>query len=313
MVKQITKEERVEKKNAFIEKIQRFFREYRRIMVVSIDHVPSNMMAQIRHSLKGQAELLCGKNSIVRYALKHIPDAAGLDLLMDNVRGSIGLIFSNADLKGVRDAIAKNKVPAPAKAGNFADNDVVIPKGNTGLEPTQTSFLQALNIATKINKGTIEILNDVTLIKKGAKIGGSEATLLAKLNIMPFFYEMRCKQIFEAGSMFPADILDITDDQLMTAFHEASANVAALALGVNIPTAASLRFIISNAFQNVAAVSLATGFAIPQLAAATAAPAAAAPAHEEKPVEKKGKKEPEKPKEPEPVEDDGAALGGLFD
>lgn len=49
-------------------------------------------------------------------------------------------------------------------------------------------LLQALNIPTKINRGTVEIVSDVHLIKEGEKVGGSEATLLSKLGIRPFSY-----------------------------------------------------------------------------------------------------------------------------
>ena len=48
--------------------------------------------------------------------------------------------------------------------------------------------LQALNIPTKINKGTVEIVAPVSLVKEGEKVGASEATLLAKLGIKPFSY-----------------------------------------------------------------------------------------------------------------------------
>jgi hypothetical protein len=41
------------------------------------------------------------------------------------------------------------------------------------MDPSQTSFFQALAIATKINKGTIEIVSDVHLIKAGDKVGGA--------------------------------------------------------------------------------------------------------------------------------------------
>jgi hypothetical protein len=54
---------------------------------------------------------------------------------------------------------------------------------------------QALNIPTKINKGTVEIVNDVALIKTGDKVGGSEATLLAKLGIRPFSYGLVILQV----------------------------------------------------------------------------------------------------------------------
>ena len=43
-------------------------------------------------------------------------------------------------------------------------NSVIVRKGPTGMEPTQTSFLQALIIASKINKGQVEIVSDVHLI-----------------------------------------------------------------------------------------------------------------------------------------------------
>ena len=55
--------------------------------------------------------------------------------------------------------------------------------------------LQALNIPTKINKGTVEIVSDVKLITQGEKVGASEATLLAKLGIKPFSYGLIVQQV----------------------------------------------------------------------------------------------------------------------
>lgn len=50
------------------------------------------------------------------------------------------------------------QVAAPAKAGTVAQSEVVLPAQNTGMGPEKTSFFQALNIPTKISRGTIEIL-----------------------------------------------------------------------------------------------------------------------------------------------------------
>merc|ERR1719206_1335511 len=54
-----------------------------------------------------------------------------------------------------------NKVRAPAKAGALAPLDVVVPAQNTGMGPEKTSFFQALQIPTKITKGTIDITGDL--------------------------------------------------------------------------------------------------------------------------------------------------------
>lgn len=83
------------------------------------------------------------------------------------------------------------QVGAPARVGLVAPNDVSVPAGSTGMDPSQTSFFQALGIATKINKGTIEIVSDVHLIKTGDKVGASQATLLSKLGIKPFKYGLQ--------------------------------------------------------------------------------------------------------------------------
>lgn len=85
------------------------------------------------------------------------------------------------------------QVAAPAKAGALAPIDVFVPPQNTGLGPEKTSFFQALSIATKISKGTIEILGEVHLIKKEDKVGFSEATLLQMLKVFPFSYGLRIR------------------------------------------------------------------------------------------------------------------------
>ena len=42
----------------------------------------------------------------------------------------------------VRKVIDEFKVGAPARVGLVAPNDVTIPAGNTGMDPSQTSFFQ---------------------------------------------------------------------------------------------------------------------------------------------------------------------------
>ena len=87
----------------------------------------------------------------------------------------------------------QQQVAAPAKAGALAPIDVFVAPQNTGLGPEKTSFFQALSIATKISKGTIEILGEVHLIKKDDKVGFSEAALLQMLKVFPFSYGLKIR------------------------------------------------------------------------------------------------------------------------
>merc|ERR1712087_235378 len=121
-------------------------------------------------------------------------------------------------------------------------------KGPTGLDPAQTSFFQALNIPTKINKGSIEIINDCEVIKEGNKVGSSEAALLAKLNIKPFEYGLVVHYIYEGG-VFDPSVLKITDKLLMDKWMAAVGQVAALSIGANFLTEASVPIIIATALE----------------------------------------------------------------
>merc|ERR1712150_182816 len=107
--------------------------------------------------------------------------------------------------------MGENKVAAPARAGAIAPVDVIVPAQNTGLGPEKTSFFQALAIPTKISRGTIEIINNVQLLKPGDKVGASESTLLNMLKISPFSYGLEIEQVYDSGTVFAPEVLDITD------------------------------------------------------------------------------------------------------
>lgn len=300
----------VKKQNYFTKLIQ-LLDEYPKIVIVGADNVGSRHMQQIRTALRGKAVILMGKNTMIRKAIRgHLQNNAALESILPFVRGNIGFVFTKDDLSAIKKVIDENKVEAPAKAGAIAPCDVIIPAGNTGLEPTKTSFLQALNIPSKIARGQIEIVSDVHLIKEGSKVGSSEATLLQMLSIKPFKYGLGIFQIYDNGAVYGPEFLSISDEHVIRKFHQGVANIASLSLQLGIPTVASLPHSIVRGFKNVVSVSLATEYKIKQLeklqSAASSGPAQAAPAQEKKgaPAAKEVKKE-------EPVEEEEDADMGL--
>lgn len=144
---------------------------------------------------------------------------------------------------------------APAKAGAIAPVDVKLPPQNTGMGPEKTSFFQALQIPTKISRGTIEILNEVHLIKVGDKVGASESALLNMLNIQPFSYGLIVQQVYDNGSLYSPEILDITTSELLARFQQGVNNIASVSLNVGYPTKASIAHSIANAFKQLLAVA----------------------------------------------------------
>jgi len=231
------------------------------IFLVNVDNVGSNQMHQIRVALRGKGTVLMGKNTMVRRALRTIlADQPDFERLLPCVKGNIGFVFTDKDLKQVRDLIIANKVAAPARAGAFAPKDVTVPAGNTGMEPGKTSFFQALGIPTKIARGTIEIVSDIKVVTAGTRVGPSEATLLNMLNISPFTYGMTVVQIFDQGNIFTPDILDIDEQELIDRFLSGVKTIAAISLALHYPTIVSVTHSLVNAYKNVLAVSLATEY-----------------------------------------------------
>jgi large subunit ribosomal protein LP0 len=122
-------------------------------LIVHCDNVGSNQFMQVRHTLRGQATVLMGKNTTIRKVLKDfVRDNEGHPsiALMDYIVGNTGFIFTNGDLTTIRDIVTGNKVPAPARVGAIAPIDVFVEPGPTGCDPGQTAWFQALNIPTKV-------------------------------------------------------------------------------------------------------------------------------------------------------------------
>merc|ERR1719221_1014656 len=167
----------------------------------------------------------------------------------------MGFIFIHTDdgLEEARNCLNTKVVPAAAKAGVVAPKDVIIPAGPSGLEPSQTSFFQALNIPTKIVKGAIELTSDFKICTHGEKVVLSAQALLTKLGLKPFEYGMKIRAVFQDGCVFDAAVLDINDSVIMSKFMSGVANVAALGREIGIPTEAGLPHMMCNAFKNLVA------------------------------------------------------------
>jgi len=309
MPKSKTFSTRAEWKANYFQKLEDAIRNHSKFLLVNADNVASLQFAQIRAALRGKAQIIMGKNTmmkkVIRGLLDEFPDYEKvLPLLVDNV----GFVFTNGDLNEMRDAILEHKKAAPARAGAIAPVAVVVPAQNTGMGPEKTSFFQALNIQTKIARGTIEIVSPVNLLQVGDKVGQSESTLLNMLKISPFTYGLKITACYDEGSVFEPAVLDITEDDIRKKFMAAVNNVAAVSLNIGYPTAVSAPHSMANALKKLIAVAAATDITFPaaeKTKAYLADPSAfavAAPVVEEK------KEEAAAPAE-EPSDSDSGSMG----
>jgi len=287
---------RKEWKAEYFQKVERILTSYDKVLICDADNVTSKQFQQIRVGLRGQGEILMGKNTMMKRAMRGLfSERPELEKLMNLIKLNVGLVCFNGDMKEIRDLVMTYKVPAAARTGSVAPCDVVVPPQVTTLGPEKTSFFQALSVPTKISRGNIEITAPVNLIATGDKVGESAAALLNMLKIMPFTYGLDVINCYDAGSIYSPEILDITEDDIKARFMGAVSNVASVSLAIGYPTAASAPHSIANAFKNIQAVAAATEITFPEVeklkkylanpeAFAVAAPAASAAATEAAPA-----------------------------
>jgi len=180
-------------------------------------------------------------------------------------------------------------------------------------------FFAALDIATKITKGCVEILNDVKLCERNRKVGSSEAALLQMLDIKPFTYGLKIVNCYD-GSMFDPSFLSYDESHLFKSISAGISQVAALSLGLSYPTLPAFPHVVLHGFKNLVSVALETGYAFKQaeqlkhrvenpeaFKASTPTTTTTTTKTEEKKVEKKPEPEPEIEEE-----DDGVGLTDFF-
>lgn len=315
----------LEKKNGFISKFKQLLKDYPRLLIVNANNVGSKHMQDIRMAIRGKAIMLMGKNTMYRKSLQQFQDEASetdmdVSSLLEIVKGNIGFIFCMQAPDEIFKLVSNIRVPAAAKAGMMAQCDVVIKAGKTGLGPTETQFFQALNIATKIVQSQIDIVSDVHLIKVGRRVNLSEQVLLQKLKITPFSYSLQTEYVFEAGSLFDASVLAITNESILSKFQGAIRNSTAFARQIGLPTESSVVQGLARAFKLMAALSVETEITFKEVEtikdyiknpgkfAVAAAPAASPAAGKAASPKKGGKASPKH----EPEEDAGGDFS-LFD
>lgn len=236
---------------------------YGKILIVSVDNVKSKQMQEIRHMLRHRAELLMGKNTLMRKCLRDLaeqrPDEAEYFLsLVENVKSNIGLLFTDMEVADVVEVMTSNFAAAPAASGRIAPEDIFVEVGPTGMDAQKTSFFQALNLATKIVKGDINILARTKIMAQGDKVGPSEAKLINMLGISPFSFGLKLEMIAMSGAVFPPSVLDIKMSDLIAHVCTGLANIASVGLALKLPNKASAPHSIVNGFKLIMAACLGT-------------------------------------------------------
>ncbi|MDG6926554.1 MAG: 50S ribosomal protein L10 [Nitrososphaerota archaeon] len=247
------------KKISTIEKIVRLSNQYPVIVVTQLSKVRSAQLMAVRKVLRGNAEIVVVKNKLAKLALKK----AGIknaDELLNHLTGQNAMLFSKTDPFKLYLLLEKNRVSLPARAGDIAPNDIIVPAGNTGQPagPVLSEFREA-GIQTKIEAGSIWIVKDSVAAKTGTEISPKLASLLSKLGIKPIRAGLSIALAYENGLVYAADAVAIDLEKYRHDLLSGFASSRALAVYIGYVTKDTAPEIIAQAYREAMALAVEVG------------------------------------------------------
>jgi large subunit ribosomal protein L10 len=228
--------------------------------VTSLSKVRASQLMAVRKALRGHAEVFVVKNTLATLGLQN----AGIknaDKLLSHLTGQNALIFSTYDPFKLFLTLDKNKVYLPARAGDLAPDDIMVPAGNTSLPagPVLSEFREA-GIPTKIEGGSIWVNKDSVAAKKGAVITPKLASLLSKLNIKPIRAGVTIALAYENGLIYGGDVVAIDLEKYREGLIQAFSSSRGLAIYIGYITKETAPDIIARAYREAMSVGAAAGF-----------------------------------------------------
>jgi len=218
---------------------------YDSVGVVSIAGIPSRQLQAMRADLHGRAVLRVARNTLLYRAL----DAAGerndgdgdsgstIGDLTNEIGGQVGLIATDDNPFGLFKQLEASKTPAPINPGETAPNDVVIPEGDTGMDPGPfVGELQQVGAAARIMDGSIRVTADSTVLEEGEEVSRQLANVLRELEIEPKEVGLDLKAVYSEGTIFEPDELALDLDEYRANFEAGAARARSLSIGAVYPT-----------------------------------------------------------------------------
>lgn len=257
------------RKEAQIDTIVKLAKENSVIGLADLSGISSKAIQGIRTSLRSgevQATLKVTKNTLKSLALKKVTDKATKKVLEDflsKINGSCALIFSNANPFVLQRFLTKNKVPAPAKAGQIAPVDVLIPEGSTNLDPGPIiSELGSIGLQTRIDKGKIRITKSATILSVGDTVSETQAAVLTRLGIQPFTVSLKINHILENGEIFDGNLLEIDEDEIISDLKKAYMSALALAINPKVTyySEETIPHLLTNAIRQALGLSIESNY-----------------------------------------------------
>lgn len=229
--------------------------------IVEVGGIPAPQMQQMRKSLHGIAIVRSTKNNLLNLALDEAEkQVKGISSLKDLVKGQTAIITTDINPFKLFAKIKESRTNAPAKGGEKLGHDLEIKAGDTPFKPGPiVGELQKVGIPAAIQEGKVVIKTDKIIVPAGEKIKPEVAQMLTRLEIFPIEIGMDLNGVFEDGTIFKQEVLDINIEEFAGRMNQASRNAFILALELGWINNQTIQPLIMKAYNNAFTIAVEKG------------------------------------------------------
>ena len=239
-----------------VDELAEFISSYQSVGIVGVEGIPSRQLQAMRRDLHGSAAIRMSRNTLVTRALDEADD--GLEQLTEFVAGQVALVGTNDNPFGLFKQLEASKTPAPINAGEVAPNEIVIPEGDTGVDPGPfVGELQQIGADARIQEGSIQVLSDSVVLDEGEEVDQQLASVLSELGIEPKEVGLDLKRVYSEGVLFAPDELEIDVDEYYADIQAAAGAARNLSVNAVYPTAQTAGSLIAKATGEAKSIALA--------------------------------------------------------
>ena len=238
-----------------VDELVDFISGYESVGIVGVTGIPSRQLQSMRRELHGSAAVRMSRNTLVTRALEEVND--GYEQLTEFIAGQVALVGTNDNPFGLFKQLEASKTPAPINAGEVAPNDIVIPEGDTGVDPGPfVGELQQVGADARIQDGSIKVMSDSHVLDEGGVVSENLAGVLSELGIEPKEVGLDLKSVFSEGVLFSPDELAIDIDENRADIQSAAAAARNVSINAVYPTTRTAGDIVAKASNEAKAVAL---------------------------------------------------------
>jgi len=249
------------------EELQRVPTEHTVIAMSKMTKVRAAQLMMIRKKFRNDLKIKIIKNKVAIRAFEKVKGVAGLENLSKQLEGQCALMFTNINPFKLNLIFAQNKVFLPAKGGDIATKEIVVPSGNTGITPGPVlSEFKTANVPTKIDQGTIWVSKDTLVVRPGDVISTPLASLLSKLNVKPIEAGISVNFAISEGLTFKEQDLRINLDEYKEDLVRSFEQALALATEAGYMTAETVKPLLVKAQQEARSLAAEAGYLTPETA-----------------------------------------------